>query len=170
MHNRFHEATALYSTESAFNADRDLVTGTLKVTQHTIAAIDRDQGGMWSDDVAHSEALAEVAFVRIFTSHTAAARALLEAIEVSTDTATSIAAGTKPVWPNSLLARGLSVQDLASLRKMIAHVKTLREQRIARRVHCFERAWLEKVICKMHDFVRPGKESGTYGVSGASQG
>ena len=51
MHNHFHEATALFSTESAFNADRDLLTGALKQTQHTIAAIDRDQGGMCQERV-----------------------------------------------------------------------------------------------------------------------
>ena len=70
MKDRFHLATALYSTESAFNADRDLTTGALKHTAHSSAAIDRDQGGMWSPDVAISEAKHERVFVNIFTKKT----------------------------------------------------------------------------------------------------
>jgi hypothetical protein len=178
MHDRFYEATAIYCPTADVNADRDLATGELRATPHTTAAIDRAQGGMWSPDVIKSEAAQEAEFVRVYTKYTADVRVELMAAGVPEEHALELAAGkrTRPISRAALRTTSINVGgivkkvDVDALFDKVRVCKEMLSERIAKRVLCFERGWLEKVVNRMQDRVRPGKENGDYAGRGETMG
>ena len=92
--------------------------------------------------------------------------------------ALELAAGkrTRPVSRAALRNTSINVGgivkkvDVDALFDKVRVCKEMLSERIAKRVLCFERGWLEKVVNRMQDRVRPGKENGDYAGRGETMG